>query len=96
MSCACNRKLRYSSKTANEKHANLMLSLSEKITWGVLAIPITFLVKSDMGKVVQLDWGIPYIWVGGVMALLAIYFQIEGLSIQDGIEKQRANENKTV
>jgi hypothetical protein len=84
---------KYKSKAANEKHANLMISLSEKIVWGVLAVPITYLAKSDAGQYLQGDWVGPYIVIGGALGLMAIGFQKAGFSILDEV---CAKENESV
>ncbi|MDO6694877.1 hypothetical protein Q4574_16385 [Aliiglaciecola sp. 3_MG-2023] len=76
---------KYKSKAANEKHANLMISLSEKIVWGVLAVPITYLAKSDAGQYLQGDRIGPYIVIGLVLFLTAIHFQKTGFSILDEV-----------
>ncbi|MBQ0832391.1 hypothetical protein [Marinobacter sp.] len=81
---------KYKSDKANEKHANLMISLSEKIVWGVLAVPITYLAKSDPGQYLEGDWVGPFIWVGGLMAGSAILLQKWGFSILDEVEGKKA------
>lgn len=81
---------KYKSKAANEKHANLMITLSEKIVWGVLAVPITYLAKSDAGQYLQGDWITPYIVIGGTLSLLAIGFQKAGFSILDEVSAKES------
>ena len=80
---------KYTSDKANEKHANLMISLSEKIVWGVLAVPVTYLAKSDPGQYLEGDWVGPFLWVGGLMAGSAILLQKRGFSILDEVEAKK-------
>lgn len=81
--------LRYKSKVANEKHGNLLVSLSEKIVWGVLGVPITFLAKTNPGQFTEWNWFVPYIIIGGVMGILAIYLQKVGLCILDNLPSEK-------
>jgi len=86
---------KYTSDRANEKHANLMISLSEKLVWGVLAVPITYLAKSDPGQYLEGDWVGPFILIGGVTIFAAIFFQKRGFSILDEVEAKKHADQKT-
>ena len=85
---------KYKSKAANEKHANLMIGLSEKIVWAILALPLTYLVKSDAGQYMQLDWIGPYIAIGCVLGLMAMGFQKAGFAILDEVSAKEVGSVK--
>lgn len=88
---------KYKSKAANEKHASLMIGFSEKIVWAILAVPLTYLVKSDADQFMQLDWISPYILVGSALGGLAMLFQKAGFAILDEVslkEELAAKEKK--
>ncbi|MCC5853883.1 MAG: hypothetical protein JJU30_13665 [Alkalimonas sp.] len=89
---------KYKSKAANEKHAKLLIGLSEKIVWAILAVPLTYLVKSDAGQFMQLDWISPYILVGSAFGVLAMFFQKAGFDILDEVsfKEELAAKDKNV
>ena len=75
----------YKSKSVNIQFARNLISISNKLFYGVLAVPITYLLNQEN----NLSWVNQYILIGATLTLCAISMQKRGYKIlEENITEQ--------
>lgn len=67
----------YKSKAVNIKFAENLISMGDKIIYGILGVPIAYLLQPEKG----LDWVTPYILFAAAFTIGTICMQRKGFKI---------------